>query len=284
MVIAVALHSIVPVRSNPSEEAEQLTQMLFAETCDIVAEKCRWKQVKLHLDGQQGWVDAKMVSPLSEDEYVQLEASLASAALVRLPMTYAVSGNNGQTLPLTAGTRLPAYSDGQFSVLGVTFRIDPQAVATKPLDLNAGELMTAVRFFLNTPYLWGGKNALGMDCSGFSQVVMSLFGIKLPRNASEQAREGKEVPTLQEAVAGDLVFFNHADINPAQTNISHVGILIDSQRVVHCSGRVKVERIDANGIFSVEIRDSLHPDGQYTHHLASVRRYSCADADRQTRE
>ena len=92
------------------------------------------------------------------------------------------------------------------------------------------------------------------------------------------------MPTLQEAVAGDLVFFNHADLNPAQTNISHVGILIDSQRVVHCSGRVKVERIDANGIFSVEIRDSLHPDGQYTHHLASVRRYSCGDADRQTRE
>ena len=65
--------------------------MLFAETCDIIEEKCRWKQVKLHLDGQQGWVDAKMVSPLSEDEYVQLEASLASAALVRLPMTYAVA-------------------------------------------------------------------------------------------------------------------------------------------------------------------------------------------------
>ena len=197
MVKAVALHSIVPVRSNPSEEAEQLTQMLFAETCDIVAEKCRWKQVKLHLDGQQGWVDAKMVSPLSEDEYVQLEASLSSAALVRLPMTYAVSGNNGQTLPLTAGTRLPAYSDGQFSVLGVTFRIDPQAVAVTPLAMSAEELMSAVRFFLNTPDLWGGKNALGMDCSGFSQVVMSLFGVRLPRNSSEQAREGKEVPTLQ---------------------------------------------------------------------------------------
>lgn len=284
MVRAVALHSIVPVRSNPAEDAEQLTQMLFAETCDIIAEKCRWKQVKLHLDGQQGWVDAKMVSPLSEDEYKVLEASADSAAIVRLPMTYAVSGNNGQTLPLTAGTRLPAYNNGTFSMLGVTFRIDQQAVALTPLPLNADELMNAVRFFLNTPYLWGGKNALGMDCSGFSQVVMSLFGVKLPRNASEQAREGQEVPSLQEAVAGDLVFFNHADLNPEQTNISHVGILLNSSRVVHCSGRVKVEKIDDNGIFSVEIRDFQHPDGQYTHHLASVRRYCCEGADQQKRE
>lgn len=280
MVRAVALHSIVPLRSHPAEDAEQLTQMLFAETCDIISEKCRWKQVKLHLDGQQGWVDSKMVSTLSEDEYNTLEHSLADAACVRLPMTYAVSGNNGQTLPLTAGTRLPNYNNGAFSMLGVTFRIDPQAVAVAPLDMSSEELMTAVRFFLNTPYLWGGKNALGMDCSGFSQVVMSLFGITLPRNASQQAREGEEVPSLHAAQAGDLVFFNHADVNPEQTNISHVGILLDRERVVHCSGRVKVERIDSNGIFSVEIRDFQHPDGQYTHHLACIRRYRCGGTAR----
>ena len=280
MVRAVALHSIVPLRSHPAEDAEQLTQMLFAETCDIISEKCRWKQVKLHLDGQQGWVDSKMVSTLSEDEYNALEHSLAGAACVRLPMTYAVSGNNGQTLPLTAGTRLPNYNNGAFSMLGATFRIDPQAVAVTPLDMSSEELMTTVRFFLNTPYLWGGKNALGMDCSGFSQVVMSLFGITLPRNASQQAREGEEVPSLHEAQAGDLVFFNHADVNPEQTNISHVGILLDRERVVHCSGRVKVERIDSNGIFSVEIRDFQHPDGQYTHHLACIRRYRCGGTAR----
>ena len=280
MVRAVALHSIVPLRSHPAEDAEQLTQMLFAETCDIISEKCRWKQVKLHLDGQQGWVDSKMVSTLSEDEYNALEHSLAGAACVRLPMTYAVSGNNGQTLPLTAGTRLPNYNNGAFSMLGVTFRIDPQAVAVTPLDMSSEELMTAVRFFLNTPYLWGGKNALGMDCSGFSQVVMSLFGITLPRNASQQAQEGEEVPSLHAAQAGDLVFFNHADVNPEQTNISHVGILLDRERVVHCSGRVKVERIDSNGIFSVEIRDFQHPDGQYTHHLACIRRYHCGGTAR----
>ena len=119
-----------------------------------------------------------------------------------------------------------------------------------------------------------------MDCSGFSQVVMSLFGITLPRNASQQAREGEEVPSLHAAQAGDLVFFNHADVNQEQTNISHVGILLDRERVVHCSGRVKVEKIDSNGIFSVEIRDFQHPDGQYTHHLACIRRYRCGGTAR----
>ena len=272
MVRGIALHSIIPLRSEPAESAEQLTQMLFAETCDIAEEKDRWKRVLLHGDGQSGWVDAKMLTPLSNQEYSAFRASLREA-LVRLPLTYAVSENNGQTIPLTAGTRLPDYREGRFKVLGVPFRIDPQAVAPAPLLLTPENLTETIRFFLNVPYLWGGKNALGMDCSGFSQVILSLFGIHLPRNASEQAREGQEVQSLDEAQAGDLAFFDHADLHPARTHISHVGILLDKERIVHCSGRVKVERIDSRGIYAAEIRDKDHPTGQYTHHPACIRRF-----------
>ena len=142
------------------------------------------------------------------------------------------------------------------------------------------------RFFLNIPYLWGGKNAMGMDCSGFTQVILSLFGKHLLRNASEQATQGIEVNRLEDAQAGDLAFFckpqtNHANNanngknanNANNTTITHVGILIDKQRIIHCSGRVKVEKIDATGIFSIEQADAQHPQGQYTHQLLSIRRY-----------
>jgi hypothetical protein len=79
-------------------------------------------------------------------------------------MAYAVSENNGQTIPLTAGTRLIKYDEtGRFEVLGVGFRIDPSMVARHPLELNPQNLLQAVRFFLNVPYLWGGKNAMGLD-------------------------------------------------------------------------------------------------------------------------
>ena len=280
----ISLHSVVPVRTEARETAEMSTQILFAEQCEILAEQARWYQVRLCQDGQEGWVDKKMLTPLSAEEEQKLPAE--ATAMVLMPMAYAVSENNGQTIPLTAGTRLCNYKDGRFELLGVGFRIDPSMVLTAPLPLDEPHLLQAVRFFLNIPYLWGGKNAMGMDCSGFTQVVLSLFGKHLLRNASEQATQGMEVSGLEDAQAGDLAFFckpqtNHANNetngknanNGNNTTITHVGILIDKQRIIHCSGRVKVEKIDATGIFSIEQADAKHPQGQYTHQLLSIRRY-----------
>ena len=283
----ISLHSVVPVRTEARETAEMSTQILFAEQCEILAEQARWYQVRLCQDGQEGWVDKKMLTPLSAEEEQKLPAE--ATAMVLMPMAYAVSENNGQTIPLTAGTRLCNYKDGRFELLGVGFRIDPSMVLTAPLPLDEPHLLQAVRFFLNIPYLWGGKNAMGMDCSGFTQVVLSLFGKHLLRNASQQATQGIEVNGLEDAQAGDLAFFckpnadnennvnnvnnaNNAN-NGAPAPITHVGILIDKQRIIHCSGRVKVEKIDATGIFSIEQADAKHPQGQYTHQLLSIRRY-----------
>lgn len=259
--VAISLHSVVPVRTEPREGAEQSTQMLFGELCTVLEQKPRWNRVKLHLDGQEGWVDEKMITPMSEEENRTYSEALPSAATVVFPMAYAVSENNGQTIPLTAGTRLTRYKDGRFEVLGVGFRIDPNMVRIQPYVMNQGNLLQAVRFFLNIPYLWGGKNAMGMDCSGFTQIVMGLFGKQLLRNASEQVTQGEAVASLKEVQAGDLVFFDHED-----GKISHVGIVVDSERVIHCSGRVKVEKLDESGIFSAE-------RGEYTHHLVAIRRY-----------
>ena len=277
----ISLHSVVPVRTEARETAEMSTQILFAEQCEILAEQARWYQVRLCQDGQEGWVDKKMLTPLSAEEEQKLPAE--DTAMVLMPMAYAVSENNGQTIPLTAGTRLCNYKDGRFELLGVGFRIDPSMVLTAPLPMDEPHLLQAVRFFLNIPYLWGGKNAMGMDCSGFTQVVLSLFGKHLLRNASEQATQGIEVNGLEDAQAGDLAFFckpqtnyanneNNAN-NGAHAPITHVGILIDKQRIIHCSGRVKVEKIDATGIFSIEQADAQHPQGQYTHQLLFIRRY-----------
>jgi cell wall-associated NlpC family hydrolase len=232
--------------------------MLFGEISEILEEQPRWLRIRLESDGQEGWADAKMICPMKAEEYTTYKEALKTAAMVSMPMAYAVSENNGQTIPLTAGTRLPKYQDGRFDVLGVGFRIDQSMVITKPLEMNQQNLLQAVRFFLNVPYLWGGKNAMGMDCSGFTQVIMSLFGKQLLRNASEQATQGSPVPSLSEAKAGDLVFFDHED-----GKISHVGIVIDPERVIHCSGRVKVEKLDETGIYNIE-------QGGYSHHLVSI--------------
>lgn len=258
---AIVLHSVVPVRAEASERSEQLTQLLFGETVEVIEQKHRWNRIKNDFDGQEGWVDFKMITPLSDEENAQ-DAKADKSARIIMPLSYALSENNGQTIPLTAGTVLPDYKDGHFSILGVGFRIDPTMVAPQPLEMNTGNIMNTVRFFLNIPYLWGGKNAIGMDCSGFTQVIHSLFGHQLLRNASEQATQGIPVESLENALSGDLAFFDHKD-----GKISHVGLILDKNRIIHCSGRVKVEKLDENGIFSTE------QGGIYTHHLVAVRRY-----------
>ena len=262
---AIVLHSVVPVRNQPSEAAEQETQLLFGETCEITDEVPRWYRIKNDYDGQEGWVDFKMITRMSDEEY-QRYVLADLTAMVKMPMAYAVSEGNGQTFPLTAGTRLCNYKDGAFEVLGSRFRIDSDMVAPKPLQFSEDNLKQTIRFFLNIPYLWGGKNCMGLDCSGFTGIVLSLFGVRLLRNAREQVHQGTEIGFLSEARYGDLVFFDHRSRNAEDTAISHVGLLLSPDTVVHCSGRVKVERIDSNGIISAET-------GEYTHDLRAIRRY-----------
>jgi cell wall-associated NlpC family hydrolase len=264
----ISLYSVIPVRTEAREGAEQSTQILFGETFDIIEQIPRWNRVKLHMDGQEGWVDAKMCTPMADKEFRTYQKDCQKAATVIFPMAYAVSENNGQTIPLTAGTKITKYQDGRFEVLGVGFRIEPSMVATAPLPMTQDNLLRTVRFFLNIPYLWGGKNAMGMDCSGFTQIIMSLFGVSMLRNASEQITQGELISSLSQAQAGDLVFFDHEGLNDGTAHpahISHVGIVIDPERVIHCSGRVKVEKLDETGIYSAE-------QGAYTHHLAGIRR------------
>jgi cell wall-associated NlpC family hydrolase len=106
---------------------------------------------------------------------------------------------------------------------------------------------------------------MGMDCSGFTQVVYATQGINLLRTAREQMTQGELVPSLAEAQPGDLAFFDHTDRDPQATNISHVGMLLSPTEIIHCSGCVHIDTIDEQGIHL--------PDGELTHHLVQIKRY-----------
>ena len=265
--------TVTPVRQEPSEGSEQLTQLLFGEVCEVLDRLPRWTKIRSTLDGQEGWVDFKMLTPAS---HLSPITSNLPATVVATPIAIATAMETGEELMLTLGTRLPNYAHGTFEVLGNEYLIDPtcvsQPISNSPSGRPIGEtpsyshnVCAIAQSLLNAPYLWGGKNAMGMDCSGFTQVVYSVFGINLLRNAREQITQGTVVPSLSDAQPGDLAFFDHADRDPKATNISHVGILLDNKTIIHCSGCVHIDTIDEQGIHL--------PDGDLTHHLVQIKRY-----------
>ena len=115
--------------------------------------------------------------------------------------------------------------------------------------------------FLNTPYLWGGKSVFGIDCSGFSKLVYKLLNVAIPRDAWQQALHGDTVSFLQEAKCGDLAFFDDEE-----GKIVHVGILLNEHEIIHSSGKVRLDKIDNQGIQNVETK-------QRTHKLRIIKRY-----------
>ena len=263
---AIAHCTVTPVRQEPSEGSEQLTQLLFGEVCEVLDRLPRWTKIRSTLDGQEGWVDFKMLSPI-DNQYPISDIR----TVVAVPMAIATDMETGEEMMLTLGTRLPNYAHGTFEVLGKQYLINPTEVRGERLEVKGDEAMrredvcAIAQTLLNAPYLWGGKNAMGMDCSGFTQVVYSVFGVNLLRNAREQITQGELVPNLAQAQPGDLAFFDHADRDPNATNISHVGLLLDNKTIIHCSGCVHVDDIDEMGIHLA--------DGELTHHLVQIKRY-----------
>ena len=269
--------TVTPVRQEPSEGSEQLTQLLFGEVCEVLDRLPRWTKIRSTLDGQEGWVDFKMLSPapISSQEVKGERLKIKGEGVISVPMAIATDMETSEELMLTLGTRLPNYAHGTFEVLGKQYLIDPTCVSTaqrstgaadlQQSDLQRSDLATIAQSLLNAPYLWGGKNAMGMDCSGFTQVVYAAMGVNLLRNAREQMTQGELVPSLAEAQPGDLAFFDHADRDPKATNISHVGMLLSPTEIIHCSGCVHIDSIDEEGIHL--------SDGSLTHHLVQIKRY-----------
>lgn len=102
---------------------------------------------------------------------------------------------------------------------------------------------------------------MGMDCSGLVQTVYKVHGIGIPRDSFNQAEAGKTINLLSEAVPGDLLFFDNS-----AGKINHVGIFYKPGEIIHCSGKVRIDMIDHQGIYRNDER-------RYTHKLRTIKRF-----------
>lgn len=117
--------------------------------------------------------------------------------------------------------------------------------ANAPLP-SAGELIATAQKFMGRPYLWGGTSGYGIDCSGYTKSIFYHHGFLLPRDASQQVQVGVEVPTdtsWQGLEPGDFLFFGQPATEDKKEKITHVAIYLGGGKIIHATGRVKIESL-----------------------------------------
>ena len=112
------------------------------------------------------------------------------------------------------------------------------------------DLINNAYLYIDTPYLWGGRSPFGIDCSGFIQIIYRLQGFNLPRDAYQQAEVGITLSFVEESDPGDLAFF---DDNEGK--ITHVGIIMENNHIIHASGKVRIDDLTPDGILHSKTKD-----------------------------
>lgn len=247
--------SLVPLRVADDECSEMYSQLLFGERVEILETRERWLKVKNLSDNVCGWVDRKMIEILPNSKNMVDD----SPYRIIVPILEAKIKLKNEKMLLPGGSLLPNYENGKFHIKNIFFEVNSDEVG-KSLKPSGNQLISLAKQYLNSPYLWGGKSALGIDCSGLTQVIFSMCGVFLPRNAYQQAEKGEQILSLEEAQAGDLAFFQNS-----KGKIVHVGLLLNSRQIIHSSGWVKIENIDSKGIISLKT-------GEYSHTFHSIKR------------
>ncbi len=250
---AINLLSVIPMRKEASHRSEMVSQLLFGEYVLILEEEDQFVKVKCLYDDYEGWVQANQLTHADEmfstDTYIFDWTSeiLLNGRKKHIPMC------------------CPVYTSAEAISFGKTeiyYTNKEKFWKSSERELTKSSLEEVYNQFMDTPYLWGGKSVFGIDCSGFAQQVFKMFGIKLLRDAYLQAQQGTSVQSIQEAQLGDLAFFQNE-----KGRVTHVGIILENNQIVHASGKVRIDTMDEEGIINNEA-------GKRTHHLHSIRRIS----------
>lgn len=229
--------SVVPMRKEASHTSELVSELLFNDIYKIIDENEEWMKIQCMYDSYEGWIRKLQHNEISDSEYNEYISK--EKFIINVPSIHY------ENMVLSFGSKVFAHVEGSI-----------------PLSKNydSDVLIESAFKMINTPYRWGGKSIMGIDCSAFVQLCAKVAGYKLPRDASQQYDFGESINDLSEAQPGDIAFFKNKE-----HRIVHVGILLSKNIIIHASGKVRIDSIDEIGIFNNELNT-------YTHHLCKIKR------------
>ncbi len=248
--------TVVPIRNKPSNRSEMVTQLLFGDHYQVLepSEDQQWLRIKIFFDGYEGWLSNLNHFQISQEYFDQINNSDYKICTDHSASIYF----QNHYIHILLGSILPISTNELFKMEEqLAFNGESKSLGQKRDFEFIKE--TALKY-LHSPYQWGGKTPYGIDCSGFTQQVFKIGGYKLLRDTYQQVSQGNEVSDIKEAKPGDLGFFSKNG-----DKISHVGILFAQDQIIHASGKVKIDQLDSQGIFSEELN-------KYTHKLLTLRR------------
>jgi len=232
--------SIVPLRVEPSDASELVSQVIYGDLFKVLEQRKNWSKIRIAFDTYEGWIDNKQYVEISERQYTTLNKQplQLSGDLVEF-----IQDENEQLSPIIFGSTLNGLS------LLNHFYDGDLIQGKRPKS----QIIQTAFTYLNTPYLWGGKTPFGIDCSGFTQMVYKLNGYKLLRDASQQATQGEALSFIEESEPGDLAFFDNSE-----GIITHVGLIMKDNYIIHAHGKVRIDRLDHSGIYNVDRKKHTH--------------------------
>jgi hypothetical protein len=244
--------AIIPLRAEPNDRSEIVSQVLFGEHFEILEKQKQWSKIKLHFDNYEGWVDSKQYQLISKNSFELLSDD---AVILNSDLVEYVSNSNNTLIPIPLGASLSFLNHSEINIENFDFE-GLKVSGIKPKN----NIVNTAFLYLNAPYLWGGKTPFGIDCSGFTQMVYKLNGYNLLRDASQQSSQGEALSFIEESEPGDLAFFDNEE-----GKIIHVGIIMEDNYIIHASGKVRIDRLDHLGIYNAQ-------DNRHTHRLRVIKK------------
>ena len=214
------VHSATPLRGRADPRASWTSEVLFGERVTVYEDKDGWAWVQVERDGYVGYLRAAALSTQAQTPTHRVRALgtlLYPAADVKAPPWLPLSMNSLLAVA-EAGANFSRLADGSF--------VPSRHIAE--LTWHAADFVAMAEQFAGTPYLWGGRSRLGIDCSGLVQVALQMAGLDCPRDSDmQQAELGRTVRVDEELTGlqrGDLVFWP-----------GHVGIMTDAFLLLHAN-------------------------------------------------